>query len=277
MKKIGFIDYYISEWHANNYPNWIKEINDEYCVAYAWAEIDVSPVDNITTDEWCEKFGAEKCETIQELCEKSDYIVILSPAFPEKHLEYAKVALTYGKTTYIDKPFSDSGENAEKIYEIASKYSTPIFSSSALRYADELKDVTGRLAVSTRGSGRSIEEYIIHQAEMLVKTIGIGATEMKSFTMPDGQCIFMIKYPDERRGCIHYSKTNFSFSIAYEQDGATIFTSIKSDFFKNLTRDILRFFDTNEPSFAPAETIEVSRITAACVKCQNTPDVWIKI
>ena len=25
MKTIGFIDYYLSEWHANNYPNWIKQ------------------------------------------------------------------------------------------------------------------------------------------------------------------------------------------------------------------------------------------------------------
>ena len=24
MKTIGFIDYYLSEWHANNYPDWIK-------------------------------------------------------------------------------------------------------------------------------------------------------------------------------------------------------------------------------------------------------------
>ena len=26
MKKIGFVDYYISEWHANNYPAWIERI-----------------------------------------------------------------------------------------------------------------------------------------------------------------------------------------------------------------------------------------------------------
>ena len=39
MKKIGFIDYYISEWHANNYVGWIHEITDEYRVSYAWAEI----------------------------------------------------------------------------------------------------------------------------------------------------------------------------------------------------------------------------------------------
>ena len=29
MKTIGFVDYYISEWHANNYPVWIKKICEE--------------------------------------------------------------------------------------------------------------------------------------------------------------------------------------------------------------------------------------------------------
>ena len=27
MKKVGFVDYYISEWHANNYPGWFREMN----------------------------------------------------------------------------------------------------------------------------------------------------------------------------------------------------------------------------------------------------------
>ena len=40
MKKIGFIDYYLSEWHANNYPDFIKKLTDDYEVAYAWAEKD---------------------------------------------------------------------------------------------------------------------------------------------------------------------------------------------------------------------------------------------
>ena len=42
MKKIGFIDYYLSEWHANNYPDFIKKLTDDYEVAYACAEKDVS-------------------------------------------------------------------------------------------------------------------------------------------------------------------------------------------------------------------------------------------
>lgn len=25
MKKIGFVDYFLDEWHANNYPVWIAD------------------------------------------------------------------------------------------------------------------------------------------------------------------------------------------------------------------------------------------------------------
>ena len=55
MKTIGFVDYYISEWHANNYPIWFKEIAEksgkDFVVKYAWAEQYVSPVDGRNTDE----------------------------------------------------------------------------------------------------------------------------------------------------------------------------------------------------------------------------------
>ena len=131
MKKIGFVDFYISEWHANNYPAWIKQANEElgydFEVAYAWAEQDVSPVDNVTTKEWCEKFGVTACATIAELCEKSDNILILAPANPETHLKYAKLALPYGKTTYIDKTFAPDLATAKEIFSIAKKYNTKIF------------------------------------------------------------------------------------------------------------------------------------------------------
>ena len=74
MKKIGFVDYYISEWHANNYPKWIKEACEEmgldYEVSYVWAMKDISDLDGVSTAEWCEKFGAVQCESAKELCDK---------------------------------------------------------------------------------------------------------------------------------------------------------------------------------------------------------------
>lgn len=38
MKTIGFIDYYIDEWHANNYPRMIRESSagGQFDVTLAW-------------------------------------------------------------------------------------------------------------------------------------------------------------------------------------------------------------------------------------------------
>ena len=46
--KIGFIDYYLDEWHANNYPNWIREASDgEMEVSLAYGMID-SPIGGLS-------------------------------------------------------------------------------------------------------------------------------------------------------------------------------------------------------------------------------------
>jgi anthranilate/para-aminobenzoate synthase component II len=119
MKKVGFVNYYMSEFHGNNYPNWIAAANEklgtDYKPAYGWAEEFVSPVDGTNTDQWCERNGIEKCETIKELCEKSGVIMILAPSHPGTHLGYAKEVLPFGKPTYIDKTFAPDTATAEEI------------------------------------------------------------------------------------------------------------------------------------------------------------------
>lgn len=37
--KIGMIDYYLDEWHANNYPKMIRELSDGKAeIGLAWAK-----------------------------------------------------------------------------------------------------------------------------------------------------------------------------------------------------------------------------------------------
>ena len=121
MKTIGFIDYYLSEWHADNYPLWIKEICEktgkEFCVAYAWAEMDKSPIDGKTTDEWCKEFDVERCDSIEEVVEKSDCIIVLSPDNPERHLDLCRIPLASGKRVYVDKTFALTKDIAKEIVE----------------------------------------------------------------------------------------------------------------------------------------------------------------
>mgnify|MGYP002509361428 CR=1 FL=1 len=50
MLKVGFIDYFLDEWHANNYPKFIaQQFGDEFKVAYAYAEKDKEG--GVSTDE----------------------------------------------------------------------------------------------------------------------------------------------------------------------------------------------------------------------------------
>ena len=117
MKTIGFIDFFLNELHANVYPGMIQAYNEkigtDYQVKYAWAEVDENL--GVTTEQWCQKYGAAPCSSIEELCEKSDYVIVLSPSNPEKHLEYAEKVFKCGKSPYIDKTFTPDYITAKSI------------------------------------------------------------------------------------------------------------------------------------------------------------------
>lgn len=283
MKTIGFIDYYISEWHANNYPAWIKSANEvlgeDFVVKYAWAEKDVSPVDGRSTEEWCKEFGVEKCESIEELCEKSDYILILAPSNPETHLKYAEIALKYGKNTYIDKTFAPDYKNARKIFEIAEEHGTKFFTTSALRYASELEEFAGKCdAATVFGSGSSVEEYVIHQVEMLVKLMGVGAKRVRSCRAAD-QFNFRFEYKDGRKANMIFCETYGlpAGFIPHTAEKESQYVAIQSDFFKNLIADILRFYRSGELAFGGEQTLEVMKIREAIVKAKGNDGEWTEI
>lgn len=283
MKTIGFVDLYLSEWHANHYPAWIRAaseaLGEEYTVRYAWAEEDVSAVDGRTSAEWCKDLAVEQCATLAELCEKSDCIIILAPSNPETHLRYAKEVLPYKKPTYIDKTFAPDLKTAEEIFDIAEKCGTKFFTTSALRYADELAEYAGACDVATVfGSGASVEEYVIHQTEMLVKLVGLGACRVRAERAKD-QFLFRVEYPDERRGCILFTE-GYGMPAAilpHTGTGPSQYREIKSDFFAALMREILRFFSSGEVPFDGAQTLEVMRLREGLVKAKAMPDTWIAL
>ena len=281
MRKIGFIDYYLSEWHANNYPAWIKTANEtlgtDYEVAYGWAELDASPLDGVTTAEWCEKFGATPCATLEELCEKSDMLLILAPSDPEKHLPYARVALTYGKPTYIDKTFAPNLAEAEEMFAIAKAHSTPFFSSSALRYATELDSVSGCVRMMTTGSGRSADEYIVHQTEMVVKKLGIGANRVRAEKFGT-QTLFRVEYANGKKATMLFAPS-VPFTVYLSECGDTkpVYKQVTSKYFDGLIADMVRFFEEGTVSFNTAETLEIMKIREGAIKAIDADGQWIDL
>lgn len=280
MKHIGFVDLYLSEWHANNYPAWINEacarLGLSYRVSYGWAEQEISPRDGVSTDEWCLKNDVEKCATLAELCEKSDVIVILAPSNPETHLSYAKEVLKYGKRTYIDKTFSPDLKTAKAIYAFSEQYGAPIFSSSALRYADELDTCGHCRRIMITGGGSNLPEYIVHEIEMEVKKLGIGAERIKAESY--GNQIFLhVGYGDDRTATLIYAPP-MPYSLYMEPcDGTAVSKSVKSAFFPKLMEDMLRFFENGAPSFDKAETLEVMRIREGALLAADRCGEWIDL
>lgn len=280
MKKIGFVDYYISEWHANNYPAWIRQANEklgtDYAVSYAWAEQEVSPVDGETTDEWCKKMCVTRCNTIAELCEKSDVIIVLAPSNPETHLRYAKEVLPFGKRTYIDKTFAPDFATAKEIVELAEKYGTPFFSTSALRFADELDTFKGASDLIITGGGGNFAEYIIHTAEMAVKILDNPVKRVKVACIGK-QRICRAETENGSEAAIVYSPCeDFSISAKME-NGEYGHLDIQSAFFMNLITSILIFFETGVLPFETKQTLEVMRFRTALLNAEKAPETWVNI
>ena len=278
MKKIGFVDYFISEWHANNYPVWIEricaEMGVEYKVAYAWAELDVSPVDGVSTDEWCEKFGAQRCQTIDELCRKCDVIVILAPSNPETHLRYAEAVLKHGKRTYIDKTFAPDAATASAIFALGEKYNAPFFSTSALRYATELDAVDEPDSILLTGGGSNLPEYFVHLGEMVVKKMG--AVKSVKATKNGSQWIIGAKTASGKDATMIWG-ASMPYGAYMTKDGKETWKSIKSPFFDGLMADMLRFFETGKTSFDVSETLDVMALRDAALKATENPGEEIEV
>ena len=286
MKRIGFIDFFLDEWHANNYPEWIRENSASFkrdCdVSYAWAETDNDKPGRLGTVEWCRKYGVEALPSIEELVEKSDYIVVLSPDNPEHHERLCRVPLMSGKPVYVDKTFSPDLSSGVRMFELADKYGTPMFSSSALRFTKELSGYPDSKVnrksleyVATLGSG-SYENYSIHQLEMIVSLMGPGATRIKSLSSENSR-LLIYEYADGRHASmLQMQETPFQVSIQLK-DGGGVFVSNCSDIFPRFIHSMIDFFETGKPPVPKEETLEIMALIEAGFKALSGYDTWIKV
>ncbi len=261
-KKIAFIDYFIDEWHANNYPKWFKEapLGDEFEIAYAWEDHQMEGRRDL--QQWCKDFGVTPVASIAEAVEKADCLCVLAPSTPEVHEQLAELPLASGKPLYIDKPFAPSKEVAIRIFEKAAAHGTPLMSSSALRYGDQLIDGKLKAAkpaiMTTTGGGRSYHEYAIHQLEMIISVMGTDYRKISCFGDAN-TCSAVIEFEGGRIAQLAYNPW-YAFSVtAAGKDLNANFPSMDNTF-QNLIADILKFFKTGVSPIDKNETITIADI-----------------
>ncbi len=148
------------------------------------------------TKQLREEFGLEIVDSIEELCEKVDG-VMLESVDARPHLAQVKPVIAAKKPVFIDKPMAASLEDAVEIFRIAKKNNVPVWSSSSLRFTPdvigmrnnkEVGDVVGCDAFSPC----SLEEhhidfywYGIHGVEILFTIMGPGCESVRRVQTKD--------------------------------------------------------------------------------------------
>jgi predicted dehydrogenase len=283
MKKIGFIDYYIDEWHANNFPVWIRSssFKDSFEIGYAWEE---KCQGGLPLNEWCEKNQIQASSSLEQLIENSDCLMVLAPSNPEVHERLADLPLKSGKPVYIDKPFTPDFETASRLFQKAKQNDTPLMSSSALRYGKDLQKLyRGPLSkdkanwVSVRGGGGSFWEYSIHQIEMLVMMMGTGAESVKQY-VSGVNSLMLVNYADGRKASVNFIPGHpFQISVQYGEEGECKVIDDMGGFFPEFTEAVLSFFDTGKVTIPHNETLEIIALVEAGIKALEQPETSIKV
>lgn len=278
MKKIGFIDYYLDEWHANNYPEMIKKhSNGEMEVCFAYAKTD-SPIGGLTSAEWSEQYGIPLCETPEEVTEKSDIIIVLSPDNSEMHEELSDAPLKSGKPVYIDKTFAPTREIALRIFEKADKYGSKCYSCSAISFASELDEIDASKidAMHSEGPGE-FEMYTVHQVEPMVKVMKTPAKRVM-YTGTQTHPTAVIEFADGKMGSIMLCQDDgcFKYTLIDKENKAER-VSVKSDTWSFFMEAFVKFADTGEIPVPHERTIEVISICEALAKAKKNPFEWVLV
>jgi hypothetical protein len=281
MVKIGFIDYFLNEWHADNYPAMLdKASGGAVKVTGAYALIDKNPNgEGMTNAEWSEKMQIPLVASVDKLISESDCLVVLSPDHPEMHGELCQEALRSGKRVYVDKTFATTRKTAEDLFDLAVKFNTPMFSCSSLRFANEIKDIPpgGFEFISSRGPG-TFETYLIHQIEPIVKLmdgdvkkvmyIGSGATPATVLEFTSGAVAATAQFGWDCPFAL----------IGKKKGGEEITINEMTGFFDNFIETLAQFFMGKTGVPVPArDTVAVMAALEAAEKAKAKPMEWVAI
>lgn len=220
-----------------------------------------------------QEYGVEIVDSIDELISRVD-AVLLETNDGRPHFEQVLPVLRAKKPVFVDKPVAGSLEDAIAIYRAASKFGTPVFSSSSLRFSkNALKARKGDLVGDVTGCNVfgpcSIEKthpdlywYGIHGVEQLFTVMKTGCKTV-SRTNTDGTDVVVGVWDDGRIGSyrgIRNGKASF---------GGTIFGTTGqaptggNEGYDTLVSEIAMFFRSGNPPVTERETIEIYTFMSA--------------
>ncbi|WP_353132252.1 Gfo/Idh/MocA family oxidoreductase [Pseudopedobacter sp.] len=234
-------------------------------------EASASRIDGYTKE--VQKYGVEIVSSIKELLKKID-VILLESNDGTIRLEQTLQVIKARKPIFIDKPVAASLKDVITIYEEARKYKVPVFSSSSLRYFENVNDLsinkTGKITGADTYSPALLEPshpdffwYGIHGIEMLYAVLGTGCKSVSRKHTKDTDIVMGI-WDDDKIGTFRGTRSGKKGygGVVFGEKTITNIISPKNGY-KNLLIEIVKFFKTGISPVSEEETIEIYAFMAA--------------
>jgi hypothetical protein len=210
-----------------------------------------------------EKFGVKFYDSVDELCQNVD-AVLLESVDGRPHLEQVRPVLKAKKPVYIDKPMAGSLRDVLEIFRLAKAAGVPVFSSSSLRYGKDTQGVRdgiiGKVTYAETYGPCEVEPhhpdlfwYGVHGVEALFTVMGTGCESVRRGTTPAGKIEALGDWGAGRKGV--YREDKGFHGLAKGEKGESTAGGFSG--YRPLVVEIVKFFQTGVSPVPPAETIEI--------------------
>ncbi|MCK4294239.1 MAG: Gfo/Idh/MocA family oxidoreductase [Planctomycetes bacterium] len=276
--RIGMIG--LDTSHVIAFTNLINDPEKNYgcrvVVGYPGGSPDVpSSINRVAgyTKQLREQFGVEIVDSIEELCNKVDG-VLLESVDGRPHLEQARPVIAAKKPVFIDKPMAGNLADVIEIFRLTKENNVPCWSSSSLRFgpgiagmrnSEKVGDVLGCAAFSPC----SLEEhhpdlywYGVHGVEILFTIMGPGCESVRRVQTKDTEFV-VGTWKDGRIGTyrgLRKGKRDYG-ALVYGTKG--IAQSGRYEGYGYLIDEVINFFKTGKVPVPPEETIEMFAFMSA--------------
>jgi predicted dehydrogenase len=213
------------------------------------------------------------CATPAEALQGVDGVLICGGE-AARHRAMAGPAIEAGLPTFVDKPFTASVADAHALIESAERRGTPVYCTSALRYAEgvvalreRLRELVGQpLAAHSLGTG-DYENYAVHSLEILYGLWGGGITAVQSLGEA-GHDVVRLVYGDGRQALWQVCRqAGWYFHLSVFGTGGAEQTVVpqvaRYCLFKSVAEHIALFLQTGRSPVPLSETLEIVRVLAA--------------
>jgi len=238
------------------------------------------------TQELQEKYGVTIYDTIEEMCQHVD-AVMLESVDGRPHLEQVRPVIAAKKPVFIDKPMAGSLHDVIEIFRLAEEAGVPCFSSSSYRYYESLTslmeqdfgDVRSCISIGPchlEPHHPDLFWYGVHPTEALFTVMGPGCESVVRTSMPDTDVVTGT-WEDGRVGVLYGIRTSrtphkvlvFGSKSVAEQEGGGNYAP--------LVAEVVKFFQTKVPPVPAEETINMFAFMQAADESKAAGGAPVKI